>query len=510
MTAIPSASDSRPRRGLRRPRRAIVAVVVLLMIAVALATSYSAMRSQTVTLNVRQNAALGVSAQRAALTGLAAGFREMHSADWSGTGTVFSRALAANESFEVAYIAGDATLTAADPDYDEHPFRVTLSVIGTASDPLDARRVSRHSIRAVARLIPRSMPDEPSDWSEMQSYTFYQTDVRETTLDLPCRIQGRIRLQGRLRLGQHYPDDWNAWRTYFFHQNQMCLNGGYEDIRTLTGRVYFPYGAQDWYVRDMLSSMSVSTSDRAVDLPSADWSKPAFFTSYRIFPGGPAYTIPRIPGSLQNETLAPDVIDNPLGLFYADTNVTLGDNVTVRGTLFCRESVRVDGTNVRLDPVDLPPLWGSSLPIRLPVATCRDFEVEAESACVISGLLAAFDSIDVANAWSRGQLTVTGRVIADDLDIREDERWRSVDWWKRYDDYLRFGSSATYFPVWMRLIGYHYAPTVEIKEGETVQYHWYRPGAAIFVPHPNDFSEADPDERPGLRWELIEIGNEAD
>ena len=201
--------------GSGRPRRGVVAVIVLLLIAVALATSYSAMRSQTVALNIRQNALLGVSARQAALTGLTAGLREMHSPDWSGTDTIFARSLGANEGFQVQFVAGDRDLTEADADYGNLPYRVTLEVKGTAWDPSDARRVSEHRIRAVARLVPRAMPSEPSDWSSMEGHTFYQTADNATTLDLPCRIDGKVRFQGKLQLGRHYPDDWNAWFTIF-------------------------------------------------------------------------------------------------------------------------------------------------------------------------------------------------------------------------------------------------------------------------------------------------------
>ena len=56
--------------------------------------------------------------------------------------------------------------------------------------------------------------------------------------------------------------------------------------------------------------------------------------------------------------------------------------------------------------------------------------------------------------------------------------------------------------------GFPYSPTVHIKPGDDVRYHWYRPGESIFVPHSDDFSEMDSGENPGLRWELIEISHE--
>ena len=457
--------NRRRRRSPDRQRRAVVAVVVLLLIAVALATSYSAMRTQTITLNVRQNAMLSVSARRAALTGLTAGLREMHSPDWSGTDSTFTQTLGANEGFQVQFIAGDSGLTVIDPDYAELPYRVTLEVTGTASDPLDARRVSQHKIRAVAHLIPRALPAEPSDWDDpseddnMMDCTFYQTAEHTTTLDIPCRIEGNVRLQGKLYLGRHYPDDWDAWVNYFYHLNQMRSNG-FNDYRTLTGRVYYNVWAQDGYIRDILSYMSVSTSHREKDLANADWIKPTCLTSYRLFPGGPEYQVATILSStLENVTLADSVTDNPLGLYYANSSLTIGDNVTVRGTLFCRETIRIDGTNVRFESIDSAPLHGASLPIRLPAITCRNFDLRSGASCTIEGLLAAFGAVDVQRAAARGSLSVSGRLIAEDLDVLEDTDWDSLDWHDEFNTYLAVGGpSWTYFPVWMVFRGYHCAP----------------------------------------------------
>ena len=508
---IPDVRRNGPfqQRRCGRSRRAVVAVVVLLLIAVALATSYTAMRSQTVTLNVRQNAMLGVSARRAALTGLTAGLREMHSPDWLGVETTFSRSLSANESFNVEYIAGDSGLTIGDADYEELPYRVTLAVTGIAYDPSDSRRVSQHTLRAVARLVPRAMPGEPSDWSSMQERTFYQTKDYRTTLDLPCRIEGSIRLQGKLQLGHNYPDDWYAWVNYFYHLSQMRLNG-YGDHRTLTGRVYYDYGKQDGYVHDTLVVyMGVSTTHQIEDTANSDWSKPTCLTSYRLFPGGPEYEVPSLPVAIANRTLASSTADNPLGLVYANSNLTIGDNVTIHGTIMCREHLRIEGDNVQIESVDILPLEGESLSIQIPAVTCKSLEVRAGASCSVKGLVAVFGDLDVAPASARGRLTVTGKVIAEDLDILQDTDWDALDWEDEFDDYLHVNGPAwIYFPVWMRIFGYSYEPTVHIKPGEDFRYHWYRPGESLFVPHPDDFSEMDAGEDPGLRWELIEISHE--
>ncbi|MHB8902725.1 MAG: hypothetical protein ACYC6Y_28530, partial [Thermoguttaceae bacterium] len=310
----------------RAGRPAIVAVVVLLVIAVALAASYSAMRAQSVALQVRQNAVLGASARQAALTGLTAGFRQMHSAAWTGTGTTFARTLGANEGFEVQFVAGDDALVSSDPDYAELPYRVTLVATGAASDPADSRRTSRHVVRAVARLIPRALPAEPSDWAAMQACTFYQTKLRDAILDIPCRIEGPVRLQGKLALGRHYPDDDDAWSWYFYHLNLMRWNG-YNDYRPLTGRVEYDYSRQDWSVHTILTSyMSVATSHVPSTAANSDWSSPAPPDAYRLFPGGPQYSVPTLSGTVSNRTLDPSTATNPLGFYSAASGLVMGSN----------------------------------------------------------------------------------------------------------------------------------------------------------------------------------------
>ena len=392
------------------------------------------MRSQTITLNVRQNATLGVSARQAALTGLAAGLREMHSPDWSGTNTTLTRTLSPHEAFQVAFVAGDDTLTAADADYAEFPYRVTLMVTGTASDPTDANRISQHTIRAVARLIPRAVPNEPSEWATMQTYTFYQTKECITTLDIPCsHRRPYLRLQGKLHLGHHYPMDDDAWSYYFYHLNLMRWNG-YGDYRTLTGRVDFDYWQQDWHVRDILTNyMSVSTSHVALDTANADWSKPTCLTAYRLFPGGPQYSIPSLSGTLANRTLDISVSDNPLGLYYAGGSLVLGDNVTIRGTLFCQEELRVDGTNVVFESVDNPPLHGA---------------VSADTASLLSPAVKLHGPSRriLHGEWSVGRFRRCGRrtgcVAGDPHDQRPCHRGRS-----RHSTKTPTGTTSTGTPI---------------------------------------------------------------
>jgi len=494
----------------RRRRKAVAALVVLLLVAVAMATSYATMRSQATALQVQRNAGVNMAAQQAAMAGLSVGLKRLHAPDWRGTGTVIAQALSSTESFQVRFVAGDDALSPGDVDYGELPYRVTLYVTGTALDGVDAGRVSHHELRAVARLIPRAMPAEPSRWEAMQLRTFYQTKLHDTVLELPCRIEGSVRLQGQLKLASQYPAQWDPWANYLYDLEWMRWQG-LEDARPLEGPVLYPVTLQDANTHyAVVNYLGLSTANRDTNEVIADWVQPTFCDSYRLYPGGPVYAVPRIATLIDNVTMEADTETNPLGLFYCGDHLTLGDNVTLRGTLICKGDVRIDGTNVHLEPAALPPLLGDSTPIRLPTVTCCCFRVKPESSCTVKGLLAAFDRVEVQAGEPRGKLNVAGRVIAAKLDIQKEESWARIDWWAAFEEFcFRAYTEGTFpvpaFPVWMQTHGYPYEPTVVLTTGEDVDYHWHRPGETVFAAHPDDTSPIDAAADPGLRWELVDI-----
>jgi len=318
-------------------------------------------------------------------------------------------------------------------------------------------------------------------------------------IDIPCQLRGKVRIQGTLDLAEHYPDNGNAWEVYLYDLNTLRLNG-YPDYRPFTGSVTFPYSEQSWKSWwGLISYLSVPTVDRWVD-EIHGWELPTGMNTYRIYPGGASYTIPMLGLTLENACLEPDPKTNPLGLFSCGGSLTIRDNVTVRGSLFCKEDLRIEGANVHFEPVDLPGLDDSDVPVRLPVVTCGKFLVKPGSEGDLKGLLTATEGFIIEKSLDTHKFSFTGRLVVSDFHVKEREPWEQVDWQHEYEHYEQQqeveNPLALSFPVWMWLRGRDPQPLLVFgPDPEPVTYHWYNPDEPPYQPHPDD---------EYLRWDLLE------
>jgi hypothetical protein len=491
-------------------RRGMATLVVLLLISIALAISYATMRSQATIVAIQQNAHLATDARQAAITGLTIGLKKMHQGDWAGVNTTLSGSLGADQGYLVTYAAGDPSLSQGDPDYADLPYRVTLASVGYAVDPADPARKATHTARAVVRLVPRKLPDEPSDWDRMQQYAVYQTKKESFEIDLPCQLSGAIRVQSKFKLIRHYPNDSDAWWTYLDDLNRMRKNN-LPDYRPVNGRVDWPSLEQDLIdVIALQVLLGVPTSHLDSKETGSDWVKPSAPAEYRIYQGGPVYAVTPLPGTLENTILGPDPLVNPLGLYSRDGSLDLLNNVTIRGTLFCKDEIRVVGTGVNLEPVDLPSLYGEVKFLRLPMATCQKFKVKPAAGGGLRGLLAVFGDFEVEKGTETTAFAISGKVITRLFLIREREPWNWLNWKDYYAQFKVYRSqilpAVAYFPDWMGTGGRGRDPnprlTIRPDTGQ-VRYHWHNPYRPIFIPHPDDATALDPNN-PGLRWDLLE------
>lgn len=511
----------------RRARRGVATLVVLVLISISLALSYAIMRAQGTAARIQQNANLESSARQAAMTGAAAALKQMHTSAWRGPSDpaapdptrLLRGAVGRGVWFEVRYALGDPslvtddpdltkplpTLLASHPDRNDFPYRVTLFSTGYATDPADAqRRVSRR-VQVVVRLVPRNLRPEPTDWATMQQYTVYQTRDDDFEIDIPCLLEGRLRVQGRLRIAPNYPDNDDAWRRYLEDLNKMRL-ARLPDYRPLKGPVHLPYAAQEAkHLWALIFRLGVTTWNTAAQAAAADWVKPTGLASYQIYaPGGRAYAIPQLPSTLQDIVLAPDPLTNPLGLYYRDGSLTIRDNVTVRGTLFCKDDIHVEGANVLFEPAELPALAGSTAAIRLPVLTCQNFLAKHTAQGSVTGLVAVFDRFRIDKGPETNRFAFTGRIITRKYFLKEREPWPSVRWQDEYNAFMaQVLLGVKYFPVWMGNRGRNPQPLLTVHADPTPpRYHWHRPGEPVFIPHPDDASSLAP-TNPGLRWEVL-------
>jgi hypothetical protein len=482
-------------------RRGMSVLIVILLIALTMGVSYSILRSQANGLHIQQNAGRQSSARAAAVTGLVMAVKRMHAADWGGASSSFAESLGEHERFQATFSPGDPTLAAADSDYADYPYRVTIVSTGFAENPASPDQVATYRIRAVMQLVPRQAADEPSDWTRMQGYTVYQTKYDSFQIDIPCRIEGSVRIQGQLRIALHYPNDSDAWQRYLKDLNSMRGSVG-ADYRPFNGPVHLRYTDQDTtHLWALVTALGASTSDRARCEAAADWVQPTGLTTYQVYPGGPSYAIPTVPSPLENTTLEPDTLTNPLGILYRSGTVTIKNNVTIRGSLFCSEDIVIEGTNVRFQPVDLPGFYGSSQPLRLPVASCRDFDVKATAGGSLSGLLAVFDDFLIEKSPATATFAFTGRVITKRFYIKERTPWETLNWASYYSSFTaeywsNYGTVLAYFPMWMNARGYSPVPKLTVKPDATpITYHWSKGSDPVYVPHDDD---------EGLRWDMID------
>lgn len=489
-------------------RRGVTVLIVLLLLSITLGLSYAIVRSQTTALRVQQNANVRASARRAALTGLTVALKEMHTDEWcdgDGVNTTLSGWISDCERYQVTYAAGDPSLAVDDPDY---PYRVTLLSTGTASDKSDPDRTTTHRARAVVRLAPRSVADEPSDWAAMQQYTVYQSKKDTFDIDIPCRLEGKVRIQGWLHIAPNYPTDEDAWQGYLADLKSMADHPAYPDYRPLSRRPVLDHSLQTPQDRDALSRLGlwkpwyVSTP---TDETEPDWALPSSCSEYQIYPGGPVYEVPALGARVDGPVLGPDPETNPLGLFQRVGNLVIGEGVTVRGSLFCSGRINIEGENVHFEPVELPAVndpTGPAVPLRLPAASCKWLTVKPTASGSVTGLVAVFEELKVKKSPDTVEFGITGRVVTRRLTLKEREPWQAADWDAYYDQFksdprylLRF-VVPYYFPVWMADRGYDPRPRLTIgPDPSDVAYHWKKPYDPIYVPHPDD---------DGLRWDLLE------
>ena len=482
-------------------------IVVFLLLAMTLGLSYAAVRSQSVAATIHRNAARRGSARQAAITGLTIALRKMHNSSWSGVNSTCSGQLSAYETFTVTYTAGDPRLTSASADYADLPFRVTLLATGYAADPDNPQCIATHRARAIVKLVPRALSTEPADWNEITASTVYQWNAGDFELNPPCRIEGPVRLQGTLGVSRAMYWDATKRNGYFQGLNERRL-AGLADWRPFNGRVSFYYW---WQWSDTLSLLNTT-----LGVPTTNVSpKTASFhsglvtnLSYRIYPGGPSYTVPTIGRTQQAISYTPDPLSNPLGLLYRSSTVDVYDDVTVQGTLLLDRTSEGDlhvwGKRNRFAAVSLPPLYGSSQPVQLPAIVCGDdCTVHSNADVTFNGQVTCYDDFEVVSDDHRDiKMAINGGLVTSNLYVRVRGDWNySETWWDaRWTSFnLQKGlpGSYAYFADWLaKYYGLQSDPLIAIKPPSSpVRYHWHTLPNSVYVPAAGD---------PGLRWDILD------
>lgn len=256
-----------------RQRAGVAVVIVLGLLAVTLALSYAMLRSQTTIETMQRNDGFRSTARQAAQAGLTAGLRAMHGARWAGVDTPLSGKFDDNTSYTVTYQTGDASLKTTDADYDEYPYRVTVTSKATATDPATPAVQSTYTSQAVVQLIRRKLADQPSAWTAMQPYTVYQWGTgsgREVDIEVPVRVEGLTLFQNEVAYLQDYPNDGDdkafhgsidevlILKSALSQAQLQAIATGALTLRTLVATA--GVNAQDWWrLDDSTSSAAVDT-----------------------------------------------------------------------------------------------------------------------------------------------------------------------------------------------------------------------------------------------------------
>lgn len=491
-------------------RKGIAALFVLGLLAMALAISYAMLRTQSVSQKITNNTSRTLDARAAAMAGMSHALRRIHDADWAGVDVGLSETLSSLEGFNVVFETGDASLTTSDPEYGEYPFRLTITSTGYAIDPGNSSIRAEHQVSAVVQLVRREFYSQPSGWTALQQYTLYQWDHIASWVQFPVQVDGPSLFREELNLAWQYPEVDEARERYLSDLEQMRV-AGFGDYRPFTDSVSLPYDHNSSTTLTDLQTRLNLTTHNVSSASSQPTSHPGNVTSYQLYPGGKEYSVPNIPDELgyviQDVSLQPDVVDNPLGIYRWPNDLYVDDNVVVQGTLISYDTgadLFVRGDNVQFKPVDLPPLEGSSekrqLPTVLIIDDLRVFENAKNNS--LTGLAMVWDELEFKEGASDVAFDLQGAAFVREVILRGRSAWNvsSSQWQTYYDDFiaqLSGGSPELYFPRWLNTeASFDPEPLLTIKpQSDQVTYHWQNWNSPIYVPHADD---------DGLMWTLID------
>lgn len=477
---------------LRRKRRGVAVLLVLGILAMTLALAYVMVRSQSESLSLQENMGRADMARIAAQTGTAAALRQMHESTWGGVNSSIAGRVDSNTTYTVSYVVGDSGLATSDPLYSEYPFRVTITSQGTSASPSNSSIKSTYTIRTIVQLARRALNTGTSHyaWDDLQNNTIYQWGSETIDFHFPFKSSGNVILFGTLQFCSDYPSNSTAARRYLQDLNGM-RTAGLGDYRPFQGNIRWNTSFQSGTTSDYVSNrLGLSTTSMFSMYSSPPISSPGDVTTYRLYPGGPTYSLGNASGqfgtTISDATVQPSMTTNPLGLYRSSSSCAIGNNTTFTGALLFGNSsatnVVVSGTNVQLNGVNLPPLENSSTAYQLPLIIAAD-SARFTSGCQanVNGCIMAWQGLVVDRGAKTTSLNITGRAFVKDIDVGGRAEWDDdvIDWSTDYSDFtaqydINNPASTKYFPQWMaNQRGLSTAPAIGITPPTTaVRYHW--------------------------------------
>jgi hypothetical protein len=499
-------------RANHRPR-GIAVVMVLGLLAITLAISYATLRGQGTTTQLARNGTRALDARAAAHSGLAAALRKISENNWAGIDAALSANVTNHSWYQVSFATGDTALQSTDSQYGEYAFRVTINATGFAADPLNPAVRSEHRCRCVVQLVRKRLTTEPANWDAVRNYNVYQFANKDVYVQFPVRINGATCLMGRLIFCTDYPNSTAALDQYLLDLNARRI-AGLGDDRPLPGTITLRGVATNQIsttITQLTTKLGVVVIDTAAS-PSAPVDHPGGVLTYRLYPGGKEYTIPVIQNTygnpIQNVTLGPDPVNNPLGVYRSTGSLSIQNNVRISGTIIAEGSgpeIQVSGTGVVLKPLNLPSLYGSTETFQLPSVLAKDdFRVNSGADVQIEGMALVWDEFELKSGVAATKLALKGNLVTNSMLLRGRSSWvqTPITWSSDKNNFtiqslnVLDPNRSLYFPDYMEKIkGFVVKPTLTFSpDSSGVKPHWHDWTKAVYQPDPAD---------PGLSWEVI-------
>lgn len=509
-----SAILHRPRRTYQgRRRRGIAVVLVLGLLAITLAISYATLHGQGVTSQLAQNNGRALDARMAAQSGLAAALRKISENAWPGVDVPISANVTNHSWYQVTFTTGDAKLTNTNPQYNEFPFRLTIDAVGYAADPENAAIRSEHHSRCIVQLMRKRLTAEPTNWATVTGNTVYQYDDQNVTVQFPVRINGTATLMGKLAFFcTDYPGNTaTAARDQYLSDLNARRIAGLGDYRPFPGVLTIRGIAttQDATTMALLMTKLGMVLVEPTLGVGAPVNHPGTVAGYKLYPGGKTYTPPILQNNygnpIQNVTLAPDPVNNPLGIYRSSGALSVQGNVRITGTIITDGTgaeIQVYGTSNQFQPYNLPSLYGSAQTYQLPTAMVQDgLRINSGAGMQIGGAVVVWDEFRIKNGLPSTSFSLTGDLITKKLTLEGRSTWTqtAATWTSdktQFSLQLLGPSPILYFPDYMEnKKGFVVKPTLTFSSDSSgVKPHWHDWSQAIYQPDPAD---------PGLKWEVV-------
>ena len=488
----------------RRRRRGAVLLIVLAFLATTLAVSYAFIRTESTEAAIGSSASRRQRARSAAWSGAMFALRDLHSAQWAGVDTTIHRDLSGDTSFAITYRAGDASALQSGDD-DEYPFRVTVEVQGTVAPETPGEAATVHRMQLVVQLVRRALSPEPIPFDRFNHRSVLQWDAgRDVEVEWPVQIKGRTEFQGALEFFVEYPAETMPLGQYLYDLNRMrqAGRGDYRPFQSVCRVGPQAQGTRGAVLLAAALGVTLVPIGTAETPSLAIGSVPS---TYQLYPGGPQYAIPLLPSTVEDLSLEPDPVENPLGIFRYTRSVRVRNGVSAKGTwLGDGPTLKFRGTDINLEHFVLPSLVDDDTPYALPTLSSRGtIKFRSRGSITVSGFIHSESRIQVESTSSSKRLDITGRLATARFEVERRNDWpRSQSWW---DDALADwqGSGEAYFPEYLadhEELAY-VAPITIKPPTDGVRYHWQDWNLPVYAPHPDD---------PGLRWTLIRWTTEID